>query len=57
MMEMLADHDDVLMEQLLEDVAPENEIIFDDLVQEMQRGEICLCSLAVRSKATAFAVC
>ncbi len=41
MMEMLADHDDVLMEQLLEDVAPENEIIFDDLVQEMQRGEIC----------------
>ncbi|WP_037036119.1 elongation factor G [Pseudovibrio sp. JE062] len=41
MMEMLADHDDVLMEQLLEDESPENEIIFDDLVQEMQRGEIC----------------
>jgi elongation factor G len=41
MMEMLADHDDVLMEQLLEDEAPESEVIFDDLVQEMQRGEIC----------------
>lgn len=41
MMEMLADHDDVLMEQLLEDEAPESDVVFDDLVLEMQRGEIC----------------
>lgn len=41
MMEMLADHDDVLMEQLLEDEAPENTRVLTDLVEEMQHEDIC----------------
>ncbi|WP_310619035.1 elongation factor G [Flexibacterium corallicola] len=41
MLEHLADHDDILMEQLLEDIAPNDELVFDDLVHEMQKGEIC----------------
>ena len=41
MLELLADHDDDLMEALLEDIAPEREQIFADLVNEMQDGLIC----------------
>ncbi|MEP3048345.1 MAG: elongation factor G [Roseibium sp.] len=41
MLELLADHDDGLMEALLEDIAPEREQIFADLVNEMQDGLIC----------------
>ncbi|MEP2705065.1 MAG: elongation factor G [Roseibium sp.] len=41
MLETLADHDDGLMEALLEDIAPEREQIFADLVNEMQDGLIC----------------
>jgi len=40
MLETIADFDDVLMEQLLEDVAPERELIFHDLVTEMRQGVI-----------------
>jgi elongation factor G len=40
MLETIADFDDVLMEQLLEDVAPERELIFRDLVEEMRQGLI-----------------
>lgn len=41
MLESLADHDDVLMEQLLEDIQPERDRIFEDLVREMREGVIC----------------
>ncbi|NBN77069.1 elongation factor G [Microvirga tunisiensis] len=41
MLERLADHDDVLMEALLEDIAPGRERIFADLVTEMRQGLIC----------------
>lgn len=41
MLEHLADHDDDLMEALLEDIAPDREQIFADLVNEMQDGLIC----------------
>ncbi|MTI19066.1 elongation factor G [Rhodobacteraceae bacterium RKSG542] len=41
MMEQLADLDDVLMEQLLEDITPENDLVFEDLVKEMRKGDIC----------------
>src|SRR5262249_33912275 len=37
----LADYDDGLMEQLLEDIEPEREKVFADLVAEMRRGLIC----------------
>ncbi len=41
MLEQLADYDDELMEQLLEDVEPPRDKVFDDLSQEMKDGEIC----------------
>ena len=41
MLEHLADYDDVLMEQLLEDIAPPRDQIFDDLTAELRSGEIC----------------
>lgn len=41
MLETLADHDDELMEALLEDIAPDREQVFADLVNEMRDGLIC----------------
>jgi len=41
MLEHLADHDDDLMEALLEDIAPDRDMVFADLVSEMQDGLIC----------------
>ena len=41
MMETLADHDDELMEQLLEDVQPPRDKIFDDLAKELRDGLVC----------------
>ncbi len=41
MLEQLADYDDELMEQLLEDVEPPQDKVFDDLSKEMRDGDIC----------------
>ena len=41
MLETLADYDDQLMEQLLEETEPPRDRIFDDLVKEMRDGLIC----------------
>lgn len=41
MLERLADHDDQLMEQLLEDVPPPRDAVFDDLARELREGLIC----------------
>ena len=41
MLEALADYDDGLMEQLLEDIQPDREHIFSDLIKEMRAGSIC----------------
>ncbi len=41
MMETLADYDDALMEQLLEERVPPRDQIFGDLVKEMREGLIC----------------
>ncbi len=41
MLERLADYDDELMEQLLEDIPPPRDKIFADLVVEMRAGDIC----------------
>ncbi|MGD9867103.1 MAG: elongation factor G [Hyphomicrobiales bacterium] len=41
MLERLADFDDELMEQLLEDVEPPRDRVFDDLSKELREGEIC----------------
>ncbi len=41
MLEKLADHDDALMEQLLDDIPPPRDAIFDDLARELREGLIC----------------
>jgi elongation factor G len=41
MLERLADHDDELMEQLLEDIQPPRDKVFDDLSKELREGAIC----------------
>jgi elongation factor G len=41
MLEKLADYDDELMEQLLEDVPPPRDKVFDDLSKEFSDGLIC----------------
>ena len=41
MLERLADHDDELMEQLLDDIPPPRDKVFDDLAKELREGAIC----------------
>ena len=41
MLETLADHDDELMEQLLEDIPPPRDKIFDDLTRDLREGVVC----------------
>ncbi len=41
MLETLADYDDQLMEELLEEIEPSRERVFQDLVQETRSGAIC----------------
>ncbi|HHY49687.1 MAG TPA: elongation factor G, partial [Alphaproteobacteria bacterium] len=41
MLEKIADFDDTLMEQLLEDIEPERTLVFADLVKELRAGLIC----------------
>lgn len=41
MLEQLADYDDELMEQLLSDLQPPNDRVFDDLAKELREGLIC----------------
>ena len=41
MLETLADHDDELMEQLLEDIQPPRDKVFDDLAKELREGFVC----------------
>ncbi len=41
MLETLADHDDELMEQLLEDIQPPKDKVFDDLSKELRDGLVC----------------
>ncbi|HTV35524.1 MAG TPA: elongation factor G [Xanthobacteraceae bacterium] len=51
MLETLADHDDELMEQLLEDIQPPRDKVFDDLTHELREGLVCpvLMGTAVRA--------
>jgi elongation factor G len=41
MLEKLADYDDELMEQLLADIPPPRDKVFDDLASELRCGQIC----------------
>jgi elongation factor G len=51
MLETLADHDDALMEQLLEDIQPPRDKVFDDLAKELRERIVCpvLLGCATRS--------
>ena len=40
MLETLADHDDALMEQLLEEIEPPRDRVFDDLAKELREGQV-----------------
>ena len=40
MLERLADYDDALMEQLLGDIEPPKDLVFDDLARELREGHV-----------------
>jgi elongation factor G len=50
MLETLADHDDELMEQLLEDIAPPRDKVFGDLAKEQHDGLICPVLMGVATR-------
>jgi elongation factor G len=50
MLETLADHDDELMEQLLEDIQPPRDKIFDDLAKELRDGLVCPVLMGAASR-------
>ena len=51
MLEMLADHDDELMEQLLEDIQPPRDKVFDDLTRELRDGLVCPVLMGTATRA------
>ncbi len=51
MLETLADHDDELMEQLLEDIQPPRDKVFDDLTRELRDGLVCPVLMGTASRA------
>jgi len=50
MLETLADHDDELMEQLLEDIPPPRDKVFDDLSKELRDGQVVPVLLGVATR-------
>jgi elongation factor G len=50
MLETLADHDDELMEQLLEDIPPPRDKVFDDLARELREGQACPVLIGVATR-------
>ncbi len=51
MLETLADHDDELMEQLLGDIQPPRDKIFDDLARELRDGLVCPVLMGTATRA------
>jgi len=50
MLETLADHDDELMEQLLDDIPPPKDKVFDDLAKELRDGFVCPVLMGVATR-------
>ncbi len=50
MLETLADHDDELMEQLLADIPPPRDKVFDDLAKELREGQVCPVLIGVATR-------
>jgi elongation factor G len=51
MLETLADHDDELMEQLLDDIQPPRDKVFDDLAKELRERQVVPVLLGVATRA------
>src|SRR5208283_79682 len=51
MLETLADNDDELMEQLLEDIQPPRDKVFDDLTRELRDGLVCPVLMGTATRA------
>jgi elongation factor G len=51
MLETLADHDDELMEQLLEDIQPPRDKVFDDLTRELRESLVCPVLMGTATRA------
>jgi elongation factor G len=51
MLETLADHDDELMEQLLTDIQPPRDRVFDNLSKELRDGLVCPVLMGVATRA------
>jgi elongation factor G len=51
MLETLADHDDELMEQLLEDIQPPRDKVFDDLTRELRDSLVCPVLMGTATRA------
>ncbi|HHZ07601.1 MAG TPA: elongation factor G [Rhizobiales bacterium] len=51
MLETLADHDDVLMEQLLEEIEPPLDEVFDDLAADLRGGSVTPVLIGTAEKA------
>jgi elongation factor G len=51
MLETLADHDNELMEQLLEDIPPPRDKIFDDLARDLREGQVCPVLIGTATRA------
>jgi elongation factor G len=51
MLESLADHDDELMEQLLEDIQPPRDKVFDDLTRDLREGLVCPVLMGTATRA------
>jgi len=51
MLETLADHDDELMEQLLEDIEPPRDKVFDGLTRELREGLVCPVLMGTATRA------
>jgi elongation factor G len=50
MLETLADHDDELMEQLLADIPPPRDRVFEDLSKELRDGLVCPVLMGVSTR-------
>jgi elongation factor G len=50
MLETLADHDDELMTQLLEDIQPPRDKVFDDLAKELRDSVVCPVLMGVATR-------
>ena len=51
MLETLADHDDLLMEQLLEEIEPPLDEVFDDLAADLRSGQVTPVLIGTAEKA------